>query len=116
MNIKRISKGQMPPADKYVMGFLNERPSADPLGPEGSRWRIVRCIYGISRSERLALSESEDPDDKRRSYDFRKEDEGVNNLKPYYFEELGSGSFYGQEIDVWCELPNEDVLTLLGDV
>jgi hypothetical protein len=43
------------------------------------------------------------------------EDEDGNNEKPYCFREFGPGSFFGQEVDAWCELPTDEVLAILNE-
>lgn len=114
MEIKRISKGQMPAENQYIWVFISDKPPAFPGDPGGPQWRIVKCIYGISRSERFTLYKSGKLADKRRSLDFRPEDEGISNLKPYCFIEINSCSYCGQDIDIWCALP-PGVLAALND-
>ena len=31
-----------------------------------------------------------------------------NNTVPYYFDEFGASSYFGQNIDEWCYLPNKN--------
>ena len=83
MKIKRISKGEMPPANKYVLIYCGNSPWRDSTDQNGVRWKVAKCIYG----------------------------DGLisgNNKVPYLFSEFGPARWFGQEIDIWCELPALD--------
>jgi hypothetical protein len=30
-----------------------------------------------------------------------------NNLRPYYWSQFGPGTLFGQDVDLWCELPRK---------
>lgn len=115
MEIKRISKGQMPPADKYVLIYVPNRPWIDGDDEHGVFWAVAKCVYGISKAERSELSKSSDPFDRYRARRYSSADEDGNNEKPYYFCEFGPDSFFGQEVDAWCELPTEEVLEIINE-
>lgn len=103
MELKRISKGEMPPANKYVLIYCGDRPWID--SEDDPKWKVAKCVYGISMEQREKLKKSDSFADIYRGSVYRSEDEWGNNLVPYCFEEFGPGSFFGQEIDIWCELP-----------
>lgn len=105
MDIKRISRGEMPPKNKYILIFLHNRPWNDDDDPSGVRWDVAKCEYGISKEERYRLSISKNLDDQRRAKLFYSCDEDGNNLRPYSFKQFGPSEYYGQEVDIWCELP-----------
>lgn len=106
MELKRISKGEMPPEDKYVLIYCEREPWIDNDDPSNVYWKVAKCIYGISKEQRKKLSESNRIEDRRRAYCVYAEDEFFNNKKPYCFKEFGPGSIFGQNVDIWCELPN----------
>lgn len=106
IELKRISKGEFPPEGKYIAVYVNNRPWLDSDDRSGVYWKIVKTKYGITGEERLRLAESEKFSDRLRANQYRPEDEGMNNQKPYRFEEFGPDSFFGQEVDIWFELPD----------
>lgn len=108
MEIKKISRGQMPPANKYVLIFVPSRPWSDSDDEYGKWWTVAKCEYGISKIEREKLSNSSSYSERERARIIRSCDEDGNNLKPYCFKEFGHGSYFGQEVDIWCELPIVD--------
>ena len=83
MEIKRISLGQMPPADKYILVYVQNRPWSDATDPTGVFWRIAKCIYDVAE------------------YEF--------DRKPYYFAGRSAGEYRASEVDMWCELPTVEV-------
>ena len=115
MEIKRISKGQMPPADKYILIYVPDSPWIDSDDEHGVFWVVAKCVYGISAAERKALAKSDKWQDRDRAKRYRPEDEDGNNEKPYCFSEFGPASFFGQEVNAWCELPTEEVLKALNE-
>ena len=107
--LKQISKGQMPPANQYVLIFVPDSPWIDSADQYGAFWKVAKCVYGISAEDRKKLAESDNPADRKRAKIICSEDEHGNNEKPYYFDEFGPGSFFGQEVDLWCELPGRNI-------
>ena len=105
MEIKRISNREMPPANKYVLIFVPGLPWSDSDDEYGKHWKVAKCVYGISRTERIELSNSSSCSERERARTFQFGDEDGNNLMPYRFKEFGSDSYFGQEVDIWCELP-----------
>lgn len=101
MEIKRISRGEMPPANKYILIYLPGKPWGDRDDEQGKLWRVAKCVYGISQAKRMELSNL----GLRRAKIIEECDEFGNNLKPYCFKEFGPGRHFGQEVDIWCELP-----------
>lgn len=95
-----IDKGEMPPAEKYVLAHLRSQPwiSND---SQGVLWKVVCTVYGLSMQDREKLALHNDP--RANLYCFG--DEHGNNLRPWAFKEFGSSQFFGQEVDYWCELP-----------
>lgn len=108
MTIKKISNGQMPPPNQYVLIHVPDRPWHDPDDMYGVRWKVAKCVYGISKSEREKLSQSDSNAARQRAREIWPADEAFNNLKPYYFSGFGPGSYFGQEVDEWCELPGRE--------
>lgn len=107
--LKQISKGQMPPANQYVLIFVPDSPWIDSSDQYGVFWKVAKCVYGISAEDRKKLAESDNPTERERAKRFYPEDEQGNNEKPYRFKEFGPGSFFGQEVDLWCELPGRNI-------
>jgi hypothetical protein len=105
MEMKYISKGQMPPANQYVLIYVPDRPWHDSDDMYGVFWKVAKCVHGISMAERAVLAKSDDYFDRKRAKTYRREDEQGNNQKPYCFEEFGPDYHFGQEVDMWCELP-----------
>ena len=68
-------------------------------------WKVAKCVYGISEQERDRLSKSDKLSDTYRALLYKLGDEGGNNKKPYEFVCWGPDSYKGQEVDIWCELP-----------
>ena len=95
----------MPPANRYILIYVPGSPWSDRDDMYGVFWKVAKCIYGISMAERKALAKSDNPEDRNRAKCYHSEDEQGNNPKPYRFKEFGPGSFSGQEVDMWCELP-----------
>lgn len=60
---------------RYVGGNWRDKDDQD-----GCVWRVVKFV----------------PDAKNCS---------LNNKKPYYWREFGAVEWFGQNFDVWCELP-----------
>lgn len=77
-NIKRISKGQIPPLDKYVLIYSSARPWHDSTDPEGVFWRVAKLVKVID-------------------YD---------NREHYFFDEFGPDNHRFESIDIWCNLPH----------
>lgn len=105
MELKYISKGQMPPSNKYVLIYLPRSPWFDSHDKYGVHWKVAKCVYGITMEERKVLLSSDRFSDYDRGLRFYPEDEHANNKTPYYFREFGPSQWFGQEVDVWCELP-----------
>lgn len=92
---------RLPEDNQYVLAHLTIDNWDDDDDPDGNRyWVVVKFRKGISKEERSALPESSE---KARIYSSA--DEHGNNLVPYNWNEFGPGQYFGQEVDVWCELP-----------
>lgn len=105
-NIKRISKGEMPPENNYVLIYCSNKPWFDPSDQANVYWKVAKMVRGISFDERLELLNSGDPGKVIRANQYHKGDMGDNNAVAYIFEEFGPSSWFGQDIEYWCELPN----------
>lgn len=104
MEIKRISKGQIPPEHKYILIYVGGRFWSDSDDQEGKYWRVAKMVKGISSKERMELSMKGDT----RADEFWFGDEDGNNEVPYRFDEFGPDDHFGQNVDIWCELPKLD--------
>lgn len=109
MEIKKISQGQMPPANQYVLIHVPDRPWFDSDDMYGVKWKVAKCVYGISKTEREELAKSSDYWDRARSREYRPADEQGNNQRPYIFSGFGPDDYFGQDVDEWCELPGREV-------
>ena len=105
MQIHRISKGEMPPEGKYILIYVPDRPWRDSTDQRGVFWKVAKFVKGISLEERRKLENSDNPVDRERARWFTSADEFGNNRRPYYFDTFGPDSYFGQEVDIWCELP-----------
>ncbi len=96
---KRIEK--LPNNNQYVLARFQESPWGDDDAKNNEHeWVVVKFIKGITEIERDKLS---DDDDRKKTY--HSADEWINNREGYYWDKSGPGSFFGQECDYWCELP-----------
>ena len=85
------------PDEKWVLGYINNFHDG-----EGAPHRcVVKIRKGISKKERARLEKLKDP----RAYQFYSYDECGNNLVPYAWDTWGPGSYFGQQVVAWCELP-----------
>jgi hypothetical protein len=92
---------KLPPDNTYVLVHLNItnwRDSDDKLG--NRYWTVAKFVKGLSTEDRYNPSI---PEDRRRVH--RSEDEGMNNERPYSWQEFGPSDHFGQDVDVWCFLP-----------
>lgn len=82
MKIKRISKGEMPPMGKYVLIYAGNRPWCDSTDPENVYWKVAKRVPAHVFDD---------------------------DLVPYKFTEFGPDDHFGEDIDIWCELPSLEV-------
>jgi len=102
--MKRLVKcaDKLPKHNQYVLARLNITNWGDDDDPTGNRyWVVVKFKRGLSLEER-----DEVPRMNPRRYEFHSCDEHGNNLKPYCWDSFGPSCHFGQDVDVWCELPN----------
>jgi len=91
----------LPPDKTWVLAHrVGTNWHATATNPEGCYWKVVCFERGISMAEREKM-----PDDSERKGDYFSSDVWGNNQKPYYWWEFGPGSHFGQDIDLWCHLP-----------
>lgn len=91
----------LPSNNQYVLIHLTIDNWGDMDDPNGDRyWRVAKFKRGLSDEERSLL-----PDDDRRKITYRGEDQWANNLVPYCWDEFGPDSHFGQDVDLWHELP-----------
>lgn len=79
MRLYRISEGENPPANRYVLIKVRNCPWLHKDEAEGVDWKVAKCVYDFQ--------------DRRR--------------RPFYFSEFG-GDFLEEDVDLWCELPPSD--------
>lgn len=72
------TKERLPKFDRYVLVHLVDQPWEDSDDPEGVFYKVVQRIPG--------------------------EKEG-NNLRDYEWDEFGTNTYFGQEVDFWMEIP-----------
>lgn len=70
------------------------------INPGGQNWKVVQFIRGLSIADRAALDDTDSLKQVR-----KRGDEYGNNHCPYYWDEFGPGSFFGQDVDYWKDLP-----------
>ena len=123
------TKDNLPNNKEYVLIHITKTNWGDDDDPKENRyWRVAKFVKGISKVEREKMASGELPDEdtvgfifptppgeviqikSKRSKSHRSEDEGGNNHKPYNWEEFGPSSYFGQEVDYWCRLPNIDLI------
>ena len=124
MNMIRV-EDRLPENNEYVLIHLTITNWGDGDDPEGKRfWRVAKFIRGISEDEREAMKQGQIDDqsetgltcptppgewvshESRRSNVYKRGDEHGNNLVPYCWDEFGPSNHFGQDVDVWCELPS----------
>ncbi len=94
-------KDKLPEDRQYVLIHLTKGNWGDDDDPKGNRyWKVAKFKKGISESDRDKL-----PIDHPKKLTWSGEDEGFNNRMPYNWQPFGPGSYFGQEVDFWCELP-----------
>jgi hypothetical protein len=93
---------KLPPDRTYVLGWYGRSNHLDLDDPVGVNWKVVKFVCGLSQHARALL-----PDNDPRKRQIRSEDEHGNNLKPYYWNQFGPSSYFGQDITQWSPLPCE---------
>lgn len=90
-------KDKLPEDNQTVLIHLNN----ENLG-NNPDWYWVTATFrrGLSQAERAKLSDS---NIRKRTYSFG--DEEGNNAVPYKWDGHGYSSYWGQDVDYWCELP-----------
>lgn len=103
MNI--IKRADRLPKDKqYVLAFLPDKPWFDSDAPDNEhKWVVVKFVKGLSMDEREKL-----PNTDKRKIEYTGADQEGNNLEPYCWHTFGPSSFFGQDVELWCELPTEE--------
>ena len=119
MKAHRISKGEYPKDNQYVLARLSGKPWGDRDDPKGHRFfSVVKFERGITKAERLEMPDC----DRKNTY--RSEDEAFNNQKGYCWSEFGPDRHFGQDVDVWYDLgdleqvepPKEQLYNVVRDV
>ena len=108
MEINKISNGQIPPENKYILIYCHDMPWKDSNHDLNVFWRVAKMVRGISEEERNILRNSTNPIEQKRARTYRPGDVFGNITVPYYFDEFGASSYFGQNIDEWCYLPNKN--------
>jgi hypothetical protein len=101
MKLKYTFNGDLPVANQYVLAHLTTGNRGDRSDPAGNRyWVVVKFLKGLSVDDRAVLPEGEE----KRTYS--SEDQAFNNHCPYCWGSFGPATYFGQDVDVWCELPS----------
>ncbi len=95
------TEDELPPEGKWVIGRHNRGTWIDREDQENVNVVVVKLVKGISLEERKVLEAKGDP----RARTIRNADQHSNNKKPYYWNEFGPDSFFGQDIIEWCFIP-----------
>lgn len=111
---------QLPPEGKYVLAMHNRGTWKDEEDPINVNCIVVKLIKGVSEEGRQKMQNGLMPDPFIKSYNgffepvfhnrskiYRPEDQHGNNGYPYYWDQFGPDSFFGQDIIKWCELPED---------
>ena len=101
--MKYTANGDFPENGRYVLIHLTKTNWGDSDDPDGVYWKVAKFVRGLSKYERSAL-----PDDDERKKIHKFGDENWNNLVGYGWEGFGPGSYFGQEVDRWEELPRSN--------
>lgn len=104
---------RLPDENKYVLIHL--KPECvnwnDPADMTGVYFKVAKLVRGISLEERAAMRAGTIPNPvvlhhmSRRSEIVTSADQTQNNLVPYLWATFGPGSFFGQYVDYWIEIP-----------
>lgn len=120
MKINNVND-ELPPDRSYVLIHLTNDNWGDPDDKLGNRyWKVAKIIRGLSLKDREKMGKGEIDDplecgyifpdgirtEQKRSNTYHEEDEYGNNKVPYIWSEFGTSSYFGQEVDFWCNLPN----------
>lgn len=62
---------------------------------------VAQFSRGITQKQREELKKNNNP----RAIMYSPGDEWGNNLVPYFFDPFGPGSYFGQEVDYWMDIP-----------
>ena len=98
-----ISNGDLPENNQYVLVRLTKDNWGDQDDPNGNRYyRVVKFKLGLTLEARKQL-----PDHHHSKDTYGSSDEGFNNTCGYCWDEFGPSKFFGQEVDIWYDLPVE---------
>jgi len=104
---------QLPPEGRYVLIHLL-KDNWICSDKDGVYYKVARLESGLSKADRAKMESGEIPNPEvvfvsgrhsRRSRVYGSADEHENNKRPYWFSEFGPGSYFGQEVDFWMEIP-----------
>ena len=102
---------KLPEPNKYVLGIHNRDTWHDRDDYEHVNYVVVKFVPGLSMADREKMKSGELPDPfsevVKRSSEIKSADQYGNNLKPYFWDTFGPGSFNGQEIEWWMPLPEK---------
>jgi hypothetical protein len=91
---------RLPDDGQYVLARLCRHQICDEDAKAGAVWVVVQFRRGLSLLERGNL-----PLDDERKTSYRGCDQHGNDQRPYNWTPFGPGSYFGQEVDCWKELP-----------
>lgn len=93
---------RLPEINKYVLAKHKRGTWHDDDDKKNVNCVVVKLKKGISLNDREKLSLMNHPLSKV----YKAEDEHGNNLVPYAWFTFGPDYFFGQEITLWCEIPD----------
>lgn len=97
------TKDRLPKNNTYVLARYNRGNWRDSHDQEGCQWLVVKFVRGMSIKERTEALMT------KRALTYKPEDEFGNNRVPYCWKEFGHATIFGQDIDVWADLPIRNI-------
>jgi len=114
MNEWISTNNKLPKNNTYVLAHIIDRPWGDSDDQESIFYKVLKFEKGISQKERELMKQGkidcpmikwQDETESPRWKVQTGADEEGNNEKPYHWTEFGPGSYFGQEIDYWMDIP-----------
>ncbi len=93
---------ELPPEGVYVLVHLTLGNWRDSSDQDGVYFKVAKLKRGLTQVERDRL-----PDFDVRKRTYRGADEWSNNQRGFCWNEFGSSSWFGQDVDYWAPLPRE---------
>lgn len=96
---------KLPANNTYVLARYTGGNWHDRDHQEGCVWVVAKFTRGISIKEREDMPDDVTERDTPRNKIIKSEDEYGNNTKAYSWSEFGPSTLFGQEVDLWMDLP-----------